>query len=228
MVLAPVELKRLLLGYYAVMLLALCLAAGTVVHSMSEEGHMLVADVSQLRPPSQSAEVTQGKPAEASVAEAVTATQARVRLWYFWHGFYVICWVLLCGALGGWVHGIASLVMHTGRGDFYASWSFYYLTRPWLGLALSGFLYVVLKAGLGGLRSDNEFSLLAWGALAGLFNAGATQKLKDLFDALFQPRYGDTVRKPVSTKLPEDLPKLVPPLPMPAIQPPLGGVAPEK
>lgn len=101
-----------------------------------------------------------------------------------WHTMMAM--TALVGAMAGTIHGLASLVAHAGSGDLHASWTAFYLARPFVGGAMAVVTYLVLKSGIGGFDVKNDVTLLAWAALAGLYSQPALDKLKELFHTLFR------------------------------------------
>ena len=91
------------------------------------------------------------------------------------------------GALGACVHAIASLAQWIGRNKATKGWEGWYVTRPFIGAALGIMTYLVLRAGFisGGPTAVDDFAVAAIGALVGLMNEQITQKLRDVFNALF-------------------------------------------
>jgi hypothetical protein len=92
----------------------------------------------------------------------------------------------LLGAAGGAVHGLASLSSHVGRGTFDASWTIFYIARPFVGAGMALITYLVLKSGIGGFNVESDLALLAWGTLAGLYSQPALDKLKEIFATIFR------------------------------------------
>jgi hypothetical protein len=97
---------------------------------------------------------------------------------------------LLAGALGSYVHAIKSLTDFIGSRSVTASWFWWYIARPFLGMAMALIFYAVVRGGfLAGTPADakvvNPFGVLAIGALVGMFADKAAQKLGDVFDTLF-------------------------------------------
>jgi hypothetical protein len=109
-------------------------------------------------------------------------------------------WVVLLGIMGGALHGLSSAAMHIGRRRFYREWLFFYLSRPPVGGATAAVLYLLMRGGIAGLqipdKHEGEFTMMAWGAMAGLFSTVAMQKLRDIFDALFRPNQNGPAAAP--------------------------------
>jgi hypothetical protein len=102
------------------------------------------------------------------------------------------------GAAGSYVHAIKSLADFIGNRTLMASWFWWYIIRPFLGMAMALIFYAVLRGGfLAGTAADakvvNPFGVVAVGALVGMFADKAAQKLGEIFDTLFtsdDPRSG--------------------------------------
>lgn len=123
------------------------------------------------------------------------ATQAVTTVW--WSGtvnrpmlFVIVS--LAGGALGGALHGVASLTSHVAAGDFGPRWTLWYVTNPFVGAALAAVFLFVLQAGLGGQAATGTqgglYGIAAVAALTGLFSRHALAKLKDVFDVVFASR----------------------------------------
>jgi hypothetical protein len=99
--------------------------------------------------------------------------------------------VLLAGALGSYLHAIRSLADFIGNRTAMASWFWWYIARPFVGMAMALIFYAVLRGGfLAGTPADakvvNPFGVIAIGALVGMFADKAAQKLAEVFDTLFK------------------------------------------
>ncbi len=99
--------------------------------------------------------------------------------------------VLLAGALGSFIHALQSLVDFSGNTTLKSSWTWWYVARPFLGMALALVFYAALRGGLvagtpSAVKDINPYGIFTIGALAGMFSDKATQKLADIFDVLFK------------------------------------------
>ena len=94
--------------------------------------------------------------------------------------------VMCLGALGGCIHGLASLVSHRGQKSLCTPWRAFYLGRPFMGAAMAVMTYLVLVSGVMGFKADDELVVLAWSALAGVYSQPALDKLKEVFEAIFK------------------------------------------
>jgi uncharacterized membrane protein len=98
--------------------------------------------------------------------------------------------VIFAGALGSLIHSVTSLADFIGNRTAITSWSWWYVSRPFLGSSLALIMYAVIRGGLlAGTPADahvlNPFGAIAVAALVGMFADKATQKLADIFDTLF-------------------------------------------
>jgi len=119
--------------------------------------------------------------------------------------------VLLAGALGSYLHAIRSLADFIGNRTAMASWFWWYIARPFVGMAMALIFYAVLRGGfLAGTPADakvvNPFGVIAIGALVGMFADKAAQKLAEVFDTLFKAAdtRKDKLISPVVDKLQPD------------------------
>lgn len=98
---------------------------------------------------------------------------------------------IFAGALGSFLHGLKSLTDFIGNRSAIASWFWWYISRPFMGMALALVFYAVLRGGFViGSPADakvvNPFGVLAIGALVGMFSDKAAQKLGEVFDVVFK------------------------------------------
>jgi hypothetical protein len=119
--------------------------------------------------------------------------------------------VLLAGALGSYLHAIRSLTDFIGNRTVMASWFWWYIARPFVGMAMALIFYAVLRGGfLAGTPADakvvNPFGVIAIGALVGMFADKAAQKLAEVFDTLFKAddTRKDKLTSPVVDKIQPD------------------------
>ena len=103
----------------------------------------------------------------------------------------IILLVIITGAIGSFIHAAGSFTNFVGEKKLEKTWGWWYALRPFIGMAVAFVFYLVFRGGLltntqaGDL---NIYGILTLSALAGLFNDKATLKLKEVFDALFQPK----------------------------------------
>lgn len=127
-----------------------------------------------------------------SAGSAVDHEQPVAILW--WNGIVsrrsmlIYSLVSLSGALGGVLHGLASLTDHVAKRDFDLQWIMWYLVHPFVGAAVATVFVVVFQAGLGGQSASsgpgNVYGVGAFAALSGLFSRHALKTLRDVFDAV--------------------------------------------
>lgn len=118
--------------------------------------------------------------------------------------FRLLLLVVFMGALGAWVHAASSFVSFVGNRRFISSWAAWYLMRPAVGAGMALIFYMVLRTGLvttGGGTVDalSHYSAAAFAGLVGLFSQKASDKLSDVFEALFttreERRHGDRLEE---------------------------------
>lgn len=108
--------------------------------------------------------------------------------------------VALGGALGAFIHAATSFTDFVGNKEFVYSWIPWYLMRPFLGSALALIFYIVIRGGLvsfeaGSLGPNvNPFGIMTVACLAGLFSKQAIDKLREIFENIFQLKK-EVVRK---------------------------------
>jgi hypothetical protein len=151
-----------------------------------------------------------------AIAVAITKPRAALNVFGFWEPLItrevqLLLLALVAGALGSYVHAIKSLADFIGNRTLTASWFWWYISRPFLGMAMALIFYAVLRAGfLTGTPADakviNPFGVIAIGALVGMFADKAAQKLGEIFDTLFksEDRRGGKLSAPVIDKLDPD------------------------
>jgi hypothetical protein len=116
--------------------------------------------------------------------------------------------IVFAGALGTYIHASKSATAFIGNGTMKGSWFWWYISGPFVGMAMSLVFYCVLRGGfLAGTPADekvvNPFGVLAVGALVGMFADKAALKLGEIFETLFKsgdPR-GDRLNAPVIVSL---------------------------
>ena len=97
----------------------------------------------------------------------------------------------LAGALGSYVHLATSFADYAGNEKLTASWGWWYLVRPFIGMALAEVVYLTLRGGLLNAGANNTAAISTYGvasvaALTGLFSKQATDKLREVFETLFR------------------------------------------
>jgi len=103
--------------------------------------------------------------------------------------------VILAGALGGCVHVATSFVTYSGNRAMRASWFWWYMFRPIIGMAVALLLYFVVRGGLLLVGSQSEdlspYGITGIAGLAGMFSKQAADKLREVFDNLFKTSQGE-------------------------------------
>lgn len=115
--------------------------------------------------------------------------------------------IFITGAIGGLIHSMTSFVEYVCNKRFKDNWTIWYLMRPFIGMLLALVFYFVVRAGF--FTQDfkpgniNEIGFLAIAALAGMFSKQATDKLKEVFDNLFQVSNKVERKDPLEHEVPE-------------------------
>jgi hypothetical protein len=106
--------------------------------------------------------------------------------------------VIVAGMLGAFVHGATSLADYIGNNGFNRSWTWFYVLRPGIGMALALVFYFVIRGGFlsttGGAHDINPYGIAALAGMVGMFSKQATDKLSEVFSTLFRSA-GDAQRK---------------------------------
>lgn len=111
----------------------------------------------------------------------------------------LILLVVFASALGSYVHAATSFGGYVGNRTLGRSWTWWYLLRFWIGIAVALIFYFALRGGFlvaDGSPSDlNPYGIAALAGMTGLFSKQATYKLNEVFDTLFKTGkgYGDDV-----------------------------------
>lgn len=93
--------------------------------------------------------------------------------------------VVLCGALGAWIHAAQSFAGFVGTKRFTARWGRWYLLRPMIGGFLAFLLLVLSLAGVvPGLDESRGFLVLGVATVLGLVARPVVDKALDVFEAL--------------------------------------------
>ncbi len=109
--------------------------------------------------------------------------------------------VVVTGALGSFVHTATSFGDFVGNQKLSTNWVWWYILRPFIGMALAAVVYVAVRAGFltggGTPNSLNLYGVAALSGMVGMFSKQATDKLSEVFDTLFRtsPGGGDVQRK---------------------------------
>ncbi|MBV8067302.1 MAG: hypothetical protein JO113_04935 [Candidatus Eremiobacteraeota bacterium] len=112
-----------------------------------------------------------------------------------------LLWIVgLAAALGSFVQVATSFSTYVGNRTFDSSWTWWYVLRAPIGMALAYLFYFALRGGLlstGTTASDlSAFGIAAISGLVGLFSKQAADKLEETFKTLFStaPGSGDDQR----------------------------------
>lgn len=97
--------------------------------------------------------------------------------------------------LGSFVHAATSLADFTGNNNFNRNWTWFYLLRPAISMSLALVFYFVVRGGFlttsGGAKDINPYGIAALAGLVGMFSKQATDKLSEVFGALFRAKPGE-------------------------------------
>lgn len=104
----------------------------------------------------------------------------------------VIYLVMLAGATGSFIHSAGSFISFVGNEQLQITWLWWYLLRPFLGMAVAIVFFIIFRAGylsdMQAGENNNPYGFLALCTLAGTFSDQATLKLKEIFESLFRPK----------------------------------------
>lgn len=109
--------------------------------------------------------------------------------------------VMVAGGLGSFVHTAKSFGDFVGNEKLMSSWIWWYILKPFIGMILATIFYLVIRGGFLSVGNDagnlNLYSITAMACMAGMFAKQATDKLSEIFDALFKTSHagGDAKRK---------------------------------
>ena len=110
--------------------------------------------------------------------------------------------VIVVGMLGAFVHGATSLADYLGNNAFNKSWTWFYLLRPAIGMALALVFYFAIRGGFlsttGGARDINPYGIAALAGMVGMFSKQATDKLGEIFSTLFRSGGDDRREDPLN------------------------------
>lgn len=100
--------------------------------------------------------------------------------------------VLLSGGLGSYIHVATSFSYHIAKKDFEPNWYWWYWMRIPIGAALALVTIMIIEGGLfvapTGNNDATPITSIGIAALIGLFSRHALEKLRDVFDVVFNPR----------------------------------------
>jgi len=112
----------------------------------------------------------------------------------------LILLVAFASALGSYVHAATSFGDYVGNRELRRSWTWWYLLRFWVGIAIALLFYFALRGGFlvadGSSSALNPYGIAALAGMTGLFSKQATDKLNEVFVTAFrtQPGSGDDLR----------------------------------
>ncbi len=96
--------------------------------------------------------------------------------------------VVFAALVGAFVHSFASIAWHRAHDALEERWATWYITRPFIGVGLALLIYFLLRAGFLNFSTEassiNLYGVAAISGIAGMFTQKATEKLRDLADAL--------------------------------------------
>src|SRR5262249_32341448 len=109
--------------------------------------------------------------------------------------------VIAAGALGSLIHSLTSFADFAGNRTLNRNWTWWFILRTPIGIAIALMFYFVLRGGLmvpSGRAGDatqlvNPYGIAGASALAGMFSKQATDKLREIFDTLF--RTSDPIKR---------------------------------
>lgn len=115
----------------------------------------------------------------------------------------LLAMVMVAGGLGSFVHLAKSFGDFVGNERFMVSWIWWYVLKPFIGMILAVILYLFIRGAFftvsttGEASSVNLHVVIGIACLAGMVSKQATDKLAEVFDALFRTRSvaGDIRRK---------------------------------
>jgi hypothetical protein len=109
--------------------------------------------------------------------------------------------VMIAGGIGSFIHAATSFADFVGNERLSTNWMWWYILRPFIGMALAAIFYVTIRAGFltsaGQPSTMNVYGVSSMAGLVGMFSKQATDKLGEVFDTLFKtgPNAGDPTRK---------------------------------
>ena len=99
---------------------------------------------------------------------------------------------MVCGAIGGVLHGIRSFADFAGNRQLKRSWLWWYIARIPVGSILAMICYFLVRGGFLTTSVDsteiNIYGIAAISTLAGLFSEDSVRKLTEVFQAILNLR----------------------------------------
>lgn len=115
--------------------------------------------------------------------------------------------VIVAGILGSFIHGATSIADYLGNNRFSSRWTWFYLLRPVIGMALALVFYFVIRGGFlttnVGATDINPYGIAALAGLVGMFSKQATDKLSEVFSTLFKSGSGEGDEKRKDSLIPK-------------------------
>ena len=110
--------------------------------------------------------------------------------WYLTAEKRYLAIVVVAGALGSYIHAATSFSDFVGNRRLFESWSWWYLLRPFIGMALALMTYFAVRGGLvaSSTAADalSPYGIATIAGLAGMFSKQASDKLREVFENLFK------------------------------------------
>jgi hypothetical protein len=106
----------------------------------------------------------------------------------------ILLMVMVGGGLGSFIHTATSFTDFVGNRQLARSWMWWYLLKPFIGMALAVSAYLVMRGGFLSVGTSagtlNIYGIAALSVLTGMFSKQATDKLSEVFDTLFRTAKG--------------------------------------
>jgi hypothetical protein len=95
---------------------------------------------------------------------------------------------MVVGALGACIHAAKSFADFTGNRKIYTSWVWWYVLKPFIGMALAVLFYFAVRAGLlstgSGAADISPYGVAAIAGIVGMFSDRAAEKLAQVFEVV--------------------------------------------
>jgi len=95
---------------------------------------------------------------------------------------------MVVGALGACIHAAKSFSDFSGNRKIYTSWVWWYVLKPFIGLALAAVFYFAVRAGLLSTGSEaadiSPYGVAAIAGIVGMFSDRAAEKMAQVFDVV--------------------------------------------
>jgi hypothetical protein len=107
----------------------------------------------------------------------------------------LILLVMVAGGLGSFIHTATSFGDYVGNDKLSRTWFWWYILRPFIGMALALIFYLVIRGGFLSVGTEagkiNPYGITALAGLVGMFSKQATDKLDEVFNTLFRTASGE-------------------------------------